>query len=263
MYLKSILFGLVEGLTSALPVSESGHRLLLESLLKKSAPALLPLGVALAIIIVFHKTLWQMILGLGGMFKKNFRWKKANRYQRMAVYALPAAIPYWILLYLQRTYGILEGIGFNLLGCGILFALTAGLLFIGDHSIDRRWGITDMKGGHLFKLALFQGASILPGFSRTAFTLCMARNMGFDKTDAMEFSFIMAVPALLGGELLTLDPAAIGPIGPWLAALAAATLAAIGGLLGVKALIKRDQLGWLLFYCLIAAVAAVVLNFVV
>ncbi len=265
-YLTSALAGLTEGLSAALPLSETGHRLLFSELAKEAIPALLPLAVALAMAIVFHKTVFLTLAGIFDMLKKakegKFRWKKASRYQKMAVFAPVAAVPYWLLCLLQAHFGILDGLGQNLLLVGILLILNAGLLFIGDHSIEKGWDHIDMTAGHAIKLGFFQAASFLPGFSRTALTLCMARNMGFEKNAALEFSVMTGILALLGGELISVGASveAVSHWGLWAVAFAAATVAAIGGLLLLKALVKADKTYLLMFYSLAAGIGAILLN---
>lgn len=267
-YFISAMAGLVEGLSSSLPLSESGHRRLFDALTQQAMPALLPLAVALGMALVFHKTIFLALASLLELFKKakagKFRWKKASHYQKMAVFAPVAAVPYWLVCLLQTHYGILEGVGSSLLLVGILLILNAGLLFIGDHSVERDWTGIDLKIGHAIKLGLFQAAAFLPGFSRLGMTLCMGRNMGFEKKTALEFSVLTGILALLGGELIALQPslAAIADGGLWAVAFGGALIASIGGSLLLKALVKKDKTYLLMIYSALAGIAAMVLNFI-
>ncbi len=262
--LKIAIGGLLEGLASALPLSGSAHRLLFEKITQKTLPAGLELAVAAAMLLFFYKTAWECIKGIGKMIadsKNNkFRWRKANRYQKMAIYAPVAAVPYWILVFLQKHYGFLEGVGESLLLVGFLLLANAGLLFIADHSIEKNWDLTDLTFGHTLKLGLFQGASLLPGFSRTGLTFGMARNMGFKAKAALEFSIMTAIPALLGKGLMTADWTMTGRT--FWVAMAAAVLGALGGLYLLKLLVKKENISVLMFYSAALGVAAMVLNFI-
>lgn len=262
--LKTILGGLLEGLASALPLSASAHRLIFEKVAQKMLPAGLELAVAAAILLLFYKTAWECIKGIGKMIadsKNNkFRWRKASRYQKMAIYAPIAAVPYWILLFLQKNYGFLEGVGESLLLVGCLLIANAGLLFIADHSIEKNWDLTDLTFGQAMKLGLFQGASLLPGFSRTGMTFCMARNMGFKAQAALDFSMMTAIPALVGRGLMNLDWSMMGRT--FWVALGAAFLGAAVGLYLLKLLVKKENVSILMFYSAVLGVAAIVLNFV-
>ncbi len=232
------------------------------------ASDLLPLAVALAMVLVFHKTVFLAIGSLLDLFKKakagSFRWRKASRYQKMAAFAPVAAAPYWLICLLQARFGIFDGLGSSLLLVGILLLLNAGLLFIGDFSEEKNWDGTDLAVGHAIKLGLFQAASFLPGFSRTAMTLCMARNMGFEKNTALEFSMLTGILALLGGELISIQGsvASVSDWGLWAVAFGAAFLAAVAGLLLLKALVKREMTYLLLIYSVAAGIGAIVLNII-
>ena len=259
--LITFLGGLLEGLASALPISASAHRLLFEKITDSTLPAGLGLAVAAAMLLLFYKTAWECIRGIGKMITdKRFRWRKASRYQKMAVYAPLAAVPYWILIFLQEHYGFLEGIGESLLLVGCLLIANAGLLFIGDYSVEKNWDLTDLSFGQALKLGLFQGASLLPGFSRTGMTFCMARNMGFQAQAALDFSIMTAIPALIGGSLMRMDFSMMGRT--FWVAMGAAFLGALGGLLLLKLLVKKENVSLLMFYSAALGIAAIVLNFV-
>ena len=262
--LKTSLGGLIEGLASALPLSASAHRLMFEKISQKTLPAGLELAVAAAILLLFYKTAWECIKSIGKMItdsKNNkFRWRKASRYQKMAVYAPIAAAPYWILTFLQKQYGFLEGVGESLLLVGFLLIANAGVLFLADHSIEKNWDLTDLTFGQAVKLGLFQGASLLPGFSRTAMTFGMARNMGFKAWAALEFSMMTAIPALIGKGLMSMDWTMTGRT-LWVS-LAAVFLGALGGLSLLKVLVKKENVSILMFYSAAFGVAAMVLNFI-
>ena len=262
--LRTILGGLIEGLASALPLSASAHRLLFEKIAQKTLPAGLELAVAAALLLIFYKTAWECIKGIGKMIadnKKNrFRWRKASRYQKMAIYAPIAAVPYWVLVFLQKRYGFLEGVGESLLLVGGLLIANAGLLFLADHSIEKNWDLTDLTFGQAIKLGLFQGASLLPGFSRTGMTFCMARNMGFKAQAALDFSVMTAIPALIGKGLMSVDWTMMGRTF-WFTQ-GAAFLGALGGLYLLKLLVKKENVSILMFYSAALGVAAMVLNFI-
>jgi undecaprenyl-diphosphatase len=263
-YLSSILGGLVQGFATILPISENGHRLLLEKVGQAAPSPLLSIACGAAILLAFRKTLRQTAQGVGKALeakkKGRFRPSKATHYQKMAVFAPLAALPYWILLVLQRYFGLLGGALQSTAVAGAMFLATAGLLYLGEHSLCKKYTVADMSGGQAFKLGLFQAVSILPGLSRTALTYCMGRNMGYERNAALEFSFMTMACALLGGELITLPKTIfeIGPVLPWLASFGAAFAAAFGACLLVRWLAEKEKLGWLGIYCILAAVAVIV-----
>ena len=262
----SILAGFVDGLTSGLPLSESGHRLIFAKLTEGDFLPLMPLAVVLALILVFHKTLFLAIASLFDMAKKSkegkFRWTKAGHYQKLMAFSLLGAAPYWMMALLRSKFALLDGLGENLLLAGILLLLNAGLLFIGEFSEEKNWDAREMKGGHAIKLGLFQAASFLPGFSRMGMALCMGRNMGFKKETALEFAALSGIFALLGGELIGIRGSigAVADWGIWALGFAAAFLGAVLGLLLLKVLVKKECSHFLLIWSALAGIGAIVLN---
>ncbi len=259
-YLNEIIRGLILGLGEGLPVSGTGHLKILEQLgvLPEGDLFWAELGVLLAVIIAFHKTIWGMIRGffamIGGAFGGTFKWRKASREQIMAVYLLVAALPI-IAMAILRQYIAVSG---GLLFIGLMLLVSAGLIFIGSHSLCRDWTARDMKIGHAFKWGLFRAASVLPGLSSCGVSLSMGLNMGFDASFALEFSFLLTVPAILCdlvGGVGTFSLAALG-------GFFAAAVACFAAILLLKRLVKKERWGFLMYYCAAAGIAAVALNFI-
>lgn len=276
-YLYGIILGLIQGLGEFLPISSSGHLLIVKKLMNlpqelvenNALDILLHLGTLAAVIIAFRKTVWRMITGflamITGLCKGTFKWRKASRYQVMAVYVVVTTIPLVGIALIQHFYDYSALLGDNLLFVGVMLLVTAGLLFIGDHSPCRGYDNRDMKPGQAVKLGLFQAIATLPGLSRSGTTISMAMNMGFDREAAIEFSFMMSIPAVIGANILHIgDIREIGGThtGLFLVALATAVVSGIGAISLLKYLVKKDRFGWFFVYCLIAGLAAIVLNLV-
>lgn len=273
-HLQGLIAGILQGAGEFLPISGSGHRLLLDEIAAVPAQTagltvLMRLAVLAAVVLVYRKTVWQMITGfvamVGGILGGTFKWRKASRYQMLAVYVLVALIPVGLMGLAQKYYDFTAKFAGNLLFVGIMMLATAGLLFIGGHSLCHGWTVLDMKPGHAFKLGLFRAVACLPGLSPTATTLTMGINMGFKGADAAEFSFMLSIPALLGGALWNIKKvgtvAAVG-VGPAMVAIIAAFGAAVGSICLTKWLVKKEKLGIVMIYCILTGVAAMVLNFI-
>ena len=267
-YIYAAIVGLIHGLCGILPVSEVGHLQILKKFTdlggaEAAVGPILPLAVLAAVVLVFHKTVWQMLLGLGtmigGAFNGRFKWRKASKYQLMAVYLLIAAVPMGIVAFIRQFFSLTE----NLLLIGAMLLVTAGIIFIGTHSLCRVWTMLDMKPGHALKLGLFQAAAVfLPGLSRSGVTYSMGMNMGFDRETAMEFSFMLSIPALLTSFLMNLGGfSAMVPLSALVAA-GVALLAGVGACLPLRALIRKDRFGIFLFYTAALGIAALVINFI-
>lgn len=262
-YLYALIGGLVEGLTAVLPVSASGHRAIYEEVAERPAPAAMGIAVALALALIFRK---ELSACLGGLKKTReqrkkgrFIWSKAAHHQKVLVYAPLAAIPYWAVCFCKAQFGFLSGLDTNLILASVMFFITAGMLFIGDHSICKRWTAKEMSAGHAVKLSLFQAVAVLPGLSMPALTLCMGRNMGYEKDAMVDFTVLSMLFALVGGDLAALPSNLPAELGPWAVAFVGCFGAALLGGWLLKKLLQKERLSNLLFYAIAAGIAAIVL----
>lgn len=272
-YIHAIILGLVRGLGWTLPISESGHLIMARELFHipegvlyhPGADFIMQAAVLLAVAVVYRTTLLRMVQGVGAMlpalFRGTFRWRKANRYQMMAVYLVLSMLPILGVWFLSHAVGLKQGLVLT----GIMLLVNAGLLFLGTHSLCKNWTVQDMKPGHAVKLGLFQGAALfLPGLSQTGITLNMGINMGFKKEEALEYSFMLSLPVMAGslllraGKLGTLSSLSLGPA---VAGGATALVMAFGGVLLLRHLVKKERFGILMLYSAAVGVAAIIVNF--
>ena len=201
---KSILFGIVQGITEWLPISSTGHMIILDEFLAlqfneafiNTFLVVIQAGSILAVVVLFFDRLWPF----GG--KKDQQEKKEcwNLWFRILVAAMPAAI---------------IGIAFDELIDQHLYKsqvvalalIVYGILFIVLESSRRRPKVTklselDYKTA-LF-IGLFQVLALVPGTSRSGATILGAIWLGCSRTVASEFSFVLAVPVMAGASLLKL-----------------------------------------------------------
>ncbi len=274
-YLQAIVLGLVQGIAEFLPVSSSGHLAILHNLFPAVEGAisdaafdvLLHLGTLAAVCVVFRKTIGNIIKEFFKMCRLitygTFRFRKANRYQIMALYSIITTV---ILIPFALMRGTIAGIGDRLWAVGVMLMLTAGLLFIADHSAVGEKQMKDMRFGQAVKLGLFQGLATIPGISRSGATISAGINMGFDRELMVEFSFIMSVPAVLGAVVMDLKEMIAGFSAANAGPYAVGTLtAAVAGVCSIKLLslvAKRNKFGWFMWYCLAAGLFAVVLDII-
>ena len=259
--LVEMIRGLVLGLGEILPISGMGHLTILEqaNLMPSGSTAPAKLGVLLAVLLVYHKTVFGMLGGIcamiGGLYKGTFKWRKAGKDQMMAVYLMLASLPLILMAAFRQFIAVSGGLLFT----GIMLLVSAGLIFIGSHSLCRNWTVQDMKPAHALKWGLFRAVSILPGLSPSGVAISMGLNMGFDRQTALDFSMLLSVPAILC-DLCLGGGGAFRPAG--LAGLFAAAVTAAAAIFLLKWLVKKDRFGWFMAYCAAAGIAAIVLNFV-
>jgi undecaprenyl-diphosphatase len=192
---KAFVLGCLEGLTEFLPVSSTGHLLLVghflgftESSLGKSFAILIQLGAILAILAVYARELIRIALAIPG--------DPAAR--RFVVGVLVAFLPAMVLGYLGRDF--IKGVLFNpFLVCCALIA--GGLILLVVDETDFEVRHRDAKTFPLntyLKIGLFQCLAMIPGVSRSGATIVGAMIMGADKRSATEFSFFLAMPTMVG-----------------------------------------------------------------
>ena len=208
--IKSIIYGIVEGITEWLPISSTGHLILLEDLIPfKNVSAgffemyevVIQLGAIIAVILLFFKKLWpfQNKPSLEGA-ERYINLKSINLWLKVLVASLPSAIIGLPLddildthLYNKTTVSI------TLILYGILFILVERLNKSRTPKINKTSGIT-FKTAAL--IGCFQMLALIPGTSRSGATILGAILIGLSRPAAAEFSFFLAIPTMVGSSLL-------------------------------------------------------------
>ncbi len=193
--LQILLLSLVQGLTEFLPVSSSGHLILVPVFTGWQDQGLAMdvaahVGTLLAVLVYFWRDVGRMLLGAGRLLRG-----RLDDGGRLVLLLLLATIPALAVGYLIDQY--YDGpprsplvVAFSLIGFGIL-------LFLAD-----RIGMTIRKVQHIGVFhALFIGcaqvlAIVFPGTSRSGITMTAARMLGYERTEAARFSFLLSIPAI-------------------------------------------------------------------
>ncbi|MDB5650858.1 MAG: undecaprenyl-diphosphatase [Hyphomicrobiales bacterium] len=191
--LKAIFLGGIEGLTEFLPVSSTGHLLLVGHFLGfeskgKSFEVLIQLGAILAILLVYARKIIAITLGL----------RTDPRARHFVLAVLLAFLPAAVIGALAHS--IIKSYLFDpLIVCTTLIAGGLVLLAVGDLASKPRYeDAMDLPLGTAFKIGLFQCLAMVPGVSRSGATIVSAMLMGTDKRAAAEFSFFLAIPTMTG-----------------------------------------------------------------
>lgn len=268
--LQAVLLGLVQGLTEFLPVSSSGHLTIFRSLFGIEAENLtfevaVHAATVLSTIVAFRKEILDL---LRGFFK--FRMNSQTHYIfKIAVSMIPVMI---VGLFLKDYVSALFGSGLLIVGC--MLVLTAILLYLGEKLSDRaalraKEGASEGKEvGYLdaFIIGLAQSIAVLPGLSRSGTTIATGLMLGVKKSAVAQFSFLMVLVPILGEAFLELISGEFT-----VAASGISTLALILGFVsafisGYVAcrwminIVRKAKLHWFSLYCLFAAVACVVIE---
>lgn len=205
-YILTILYGLIEGITEWLPVSSTGHLILLEKFLPLNVSesfwelflVIIQLGAILAVIVLFFNKLFP--------FKIKEKFKPDKDIFIMWLKIIIACIP-CILIVLLKLDEKAEELFYNEISVSIAL-IVIGILFIIIESLNKNTKIDDIKSltiKQAFIIGLFQViAAIFPGVSRSGITIIGALLLGISRKTAAEFTFFLAIPAMLGASLLKL-----------------------------------------------------------
>jgi len=244
----AILLGLVQGLTEFLPVSSSGHLVLLHNIFGIEEGALffttmLHLGTLIAVFAVYYQEIWALL-------KKPF--------QRQTWLLLTALVPTVVIALLFQDF-FEDAYGGALLGIG--FLLTALILTLSERLRPKKAKDTLTYPGALL-IGTMQGIAILPGISRSGSTIAGALFTGIDRKAAADFSFLLSIPAILGSVVLQVPDMVSGGVGEiqWGCVIAGMLAAAASGYFAIRAMlhiVKKKRLKGFAIY--VAALGVLVL----
>jgi undecaprenyl-diphosphatase len=236
---QALFLGALQGATEFLPISSSGHLVLVPWLLgwqntELAFGALVHLGTLLALVIYFWRDLWTLLIA--GLQTLKTRRIETPR-QRLAWLIVIATIPGAVLGYLVQDW--VDANFASPLGAAIQLIITGFLLF----AAERWWHGTKAAEEATVRAAavigLAQAVSILPGISRSGATMAAGLAGGMKRTEAARFSFLMSVPIVAGaGGYELLKSLGNGQQGGLAAALLAAGAAAIVGYVAVSGLLR-------------------------
>lgn len=222
---EALILGIVQGASEFLPISSSGHLILLEKLHigSESLPfnIALHLGTLAAVVIVMRKKIFAL-------------FKKGNGKKLLCL--LVACVP-TVIIALVIKICFPDLLGGRLLGFG--FVLTACLLFMGEKFQIAKSTVLTPKISIL--TGVLQGIAVLPGVSRSGATVSVLTAQGVDRSEAADFSFLLSIPIILGSAALEGYEIIKGavPLDVSVSSVAIGTAAAfISGLMAVSMFLK-------------------------
>jgi undecaprenyl-diphosphatase len=193
---QAIVLGIVQGLTEFLPVSSSGHLILIPWLLKwQEDPGLafdvvLHLGSLLALLVFYWREWLEMAMSL----------VNGNRDQRrLLLLLIVASVPGAIIGVLLEKEA--ETIFRSPILIAVTLAILGLLLWAADAIGSKKRKIGDLTFVDAILIGLSQALAIIPGVSRSGATITTARLLGIERADAANFSFLMATPIIAGAGL--------------------------------------------------------------
>lgn len=258
--LEAIILGIIQGLTEFLPVSSSGHLELAKAILgDQSLPeesllftVVLHFATALSTIVIFRKEIAEIFTGL-----LQFKWNEQAEFSvKIILSMIPAAVIG--VLFNDQIEALFSR---QILLVGAMLILTGLLLFLADRAKNTNKKVTYSSA---LLIGISQAIAILPGISRSGATISTSVLLGIDRERAARFSFLMVVPLILGKMAKDLLDGGIAKSQMEILPLVLGALAAfISGLIACQwmiSLVKKSQLKYFSFYCLIVGTIAILIS---
>lgn len=253
--LTAVIWGLIQGLTEFLPVSSSGHLVIIPAFLNElgfdveppslAVTAVLHLGTLLAVLVYFREDVLRVL---------RFRTDPEGKtiLIMVAIGTIPALIGLPLAADINRFQATVVNVGWAMMATGLI-------LYIGQLLATGERKLAGMKIPDAILIGIGQAVALIPGISRSGTTISVGNSRSFEPAQAARFSFLLGIPAIAGGGLLELmmisDTSEFGP-----ELLLGMVVAAVTGYFAIALLLRalgRVGLIPFAFYCLFVGLATV------
>lgn len=206
-YINSAILGLVQGFTEFLPVSSTAHLVIVPYLFKIKDEFLNSLafdiflhsGTLLAVLIYYKDKIIKIFFSFfDGIFDK----KKRDADFKLGLYIILASLPAFIFGYFLND--IIGQVFRKPVFPALFLIVFAVLLFVADRIRKTEKGLDKINFFDALIIGLFQAIALLPGVSRSGITITAGLFLGYKRTDAAEFSFLLSIPVILGAVVFGL-----------------------------------------------------------
>jgi undecaprenyl-diphosphatase len=189
---NAILWGLIQGLTEFLPVSSSGHLVLIPALLNKEGPdlatsAMLHLGTLAAVLVYYRSDIAKMA---------KFDRPARRTITLIVIGSIPAVVLGFVFKdKVEELVSNPRAVAAMLIVTGLILVSTR-MIKVGTKTMDRIGPLDS------FLIGLAQASALIPGISRSGMTITTGLTRGMDRTDAARFAFLLGIPVIAGAGLL-------------------------------------------------------------
>jgi undecaprenyl-diphosphatase len=265
--IQAIILGLLQGATEFIPVSSSGHLVLVPWLLGWDSPGLVfdtvvHWGTLVAVLAYFWRDWLDLI---GAWLRGLFRWDWRDPLARLAWLLVLGSIPAAVLGFLFEDF--FESLFGKPAWVAVFMLVTAALLTLGERLGKRRRTVADLGWLDALAIGLAQASAIAPGISRSGATISAGLFHGLERDAAARVSFLLATPIIFGAGLFKMmdlrsmaDPA--GQIPALVAGFLAAALAGYVCIWVLLRYLRRGSLYPFAVYCVCAGVFFLVVAWV-
>jgi undecaprenyl-diphosphatase len=267
---QALTLGIVQGLTELLPISSSGHLILVpwagdwtyleqHDAFNQTFDVALHLGTLVAVVVYFRRDLADLV---AAWFRSVRRRRIEQPDEKAAWLIVAATIPAAVLGAVAEDV-IAEHLG-EPWQIAIFLAAGAVLLWLADRRPQTRH-IDDLTLGRSFAVGLAQAVALAPGVSRSGITITAGRFLGLDRDSAARFSFLLLVPITLGAVLfkgltdVVLGKLPPGSAGPFFVGVVASALSGFAAIVFLLRYVRTHSYDVFVAYRLVAAAAVLLL----
>ena len=254
--ISSLFLGLIQGLTEFLPVSSSGHLVLVSEYLKYSSPGIVfetavHLATTAVVVVHFRTTIWSLLLGI----QNN---NAVRTYCLKILMAFSATAMFGYFLMQLQVLQLLQTSVFS----GSMLIITSLILLSARWAKNARFqqSALDISWKTALFMGLAQGVSILPGISRSGATIVTGLWLGSNKQSVATFSFLLSVPTILSASVIGLVTAPPMSHDDVVDVLAGSVIAFVCGYIAIQWVIRwlqNDHIWMFSLYCLPVGIGSI------
>lgn len=248
--INALFLGVIQGITEWLPISSSGHLVIVQEWLGLELPlafdVMLHMGTLCVIAAVFWRDLVKMARAIA---KLDFKTEEGRLALFIAVGSVPAALIGWFF------HDVLESLFSNTLAVGIALIVTGLFLLISED----RGGEKKLDWLDSLWIGIAQGVAIIPGISRSGWTIAMGLSRKVEKETAFTYSFLLAIPAIIGATITESNELALGNT-DLLALFLGVVISFVVGYVSLKLLrriVMQEKFHLFAYYCAILGLVVV------
>lgn len=272
-YLMSLILGLVQGVAEFLPISSSGHLSILQNWFGLEEPdnlfnVLLHFATLVAVCVVYWRDIVEMIAeffrGAASLVSRRGERGPVPPARRLVMMVILGTLPLFLVLPIQDK---VEALGGSNLFVGLALLVTGVILFVSDRLARGRKNARTATVADALLVGCAQAVAVIPGLSRSGSTIAAGMAVGFERTFAVRFSFLLSLPAVLGATLLkVIDVAKEGvdfsllPV--YLVGMVVAGVVGYFSIRLVNLLAQKNKFGRFAYYCWAIGLVTIVTSFI-
>lgn len=269
---EAVFCGIIQGLTEFLPVSSSGHLALFHAFFGMetaenhlSFDILLHFATLAVVLIVYRRDVCDVCAGAltvtGKLLRGRLGKEAVSESERMALLLAVATAPMAAGLFLKEP---LERLSAYPAVIGVALMLNGSLLLLSDR-FSKRNGKALLSVWGAVGVGLFQLLAIVPGISRSGATIAGGMLFGLSRKNAVKFSFLLSVPAILGANVINVPEMLVTPVENkilifYLMGMAAALIFGFAAMKLLAYISAKEKFGFFAYYCMLVGISALLFS---